>query len=150
MDGFKIKTNIKKSNIQNAGLGRFSLEECSPHSLIRVQKNNVNIYIYKNESEFAENFSDGISRFYHTSSHYSKIGKNYVYLNFPPMYTNHSADPNISFIYYDDIKITFAFKHIKTGDELVNNYLEYSKVDWFEKFLNKKNKISLRQMALNI
>ena len=70
-------------------------------------------------------------------------------MNFPPMYTNHSRDPNVSMHYNITEKLTILERDVIDGEEMVQDYAEYSEVKWFEDLLVEKGvKQSIRQFGI--
>ena len=70
-------------------------------------------------------------------------------MNFPPMYTNHSTNPNVTMYYHETEKLTVLERDVVDGEEMVQDYAEYSEVKWFEDFLVEKGvKQSIRQFGV--
>ena len=75
--------------------------------------------------------------------------QNCICMNFPPMYTNHSRDPNVSMHYSTTEKLTVLERDVIDGEEMVQDYAEYSEVKWFEDLLVEKGvKQSIRQFGI--
>jgi SET domain-containing protein len=55
------------------------------------------------------------------------------------MYTNHSSTPNIKYKYdYNaKVKTTLAARDIARGDELLQDYGSFSKVEWFTEYIKE-------------
>jgi len=144
---FYIETEIKESNILNAGIGRFLLEDCKKDTVIRKQKiNSQELFKFTDESNFSIIDLDVLRHYAHTSPK-DNLEDNSIYLNDPPLYTNHSDNPNVYFIFNEDFKYTLSKFDLKKGDELYQNYNDFKKIEWFENFLNNKNIKSLRQFG---
>ena len=72
-----------------------------------------------------------------------------ICMNFPPMYTNHSTNPNVTMHYHGTEKLTLLERDVVDGEEMVQDYAEYSEVKWFEDFLVEKGvKQSIRQFGV--
>lgn len=141
---FLVETEVKQSNIPNAGRGRFFCKDYEKETIIRKQKvDSDELYIFNNEKQLELVNFDYLLNFGH-SRPIEDINDNSIYLNNPPLFTNHSNVPNIYFIYNNDEKYTIASKDVKKGEELYQDYSIYKKIDWFEHFLEKNNKKSLR------
>ena len=152
---FKIDTFIGPSTI--AGNGRFFNENVKKGTIIREQKiNSPSLLKFDNENDLMTYISstnkdlEKIRHFFHTTPSYSKFYRNSVFLNNPYMYTNHSFNPNIYFEYTENYKYTITSKDVKIGDEMFQDYLNFSKVECFENFLKEYNFTSSRELALNI
>lgn len=151
---FKIDTFIGPSTI--AGNGRFFNENVKKGTIIREQKiNSPSLLKFDNENELMNYISlnkdlEKIRHFFHTTPSDSKFYKNSVFLNNPYMFTNHSFNPNIYFEYTENYKYTITSKDVKIGDEMFQDYLNFSKVNWFENFLKEHNFTSSREFAFNL
>lgn len=164
---FIVNTIIKDSTI--SGKGRFFNQDLKKGTIIRKQEispssksllkfdneHELSNYIYLlnggtlNNELFLEKLIEK-THFFHTVPCDSEFYKNSVFLNEPYMFTNHSHDPNIEFIYTKDWKYTITCQNVKRGDEIVQSYLNFSKIDWFENFLNKYKISSCREFALKL
>jgi len=145
---FLIPTIIKTSNIKNAGSGRFFIENHKKGTIIREQIiNSDSLHVIKNKEECKKYDIELLKHFGHSLPNNSEIKTNYVYINFPPMNTNHSLDNNIDFLFKDNKKITFLIKDVKSGEEILQNYSNFRKVDWFEDYLHENNLISARELG---
>ena len=148
MSDFLIKTIIQPSSIQGAGTGRFFVEDHKKGTIIRKQKmGSDNLHVIKNKDELDKYNLQLLKHFGHSKPKHSELKTNYIYLNFPPMNTNHSEDNNIDFIYVHDEKITYLTKDVNAGDEIFQNYRNFEKVDWFEEYLHEKGEISARELG---
>ena len=148
MSDFFIKTIIQPSSIQGAGTGRFFVEDHNKGTIIRKQKmGSDNLHVIKNKDELDKYNLQLLKHFGHSKPKHSEIKTNYIYLNFPPMNTNHSEDNNIDFIYVHNEKITYLTKDVKAGDEIFQNYRNFERVYWFEEYLHEKGEISARELG---
>ena len=151
MNNFLVKTIIQPSTIEGAGTGRFFVEDQKKGTIIRKQKiGSESLYVIKNKEELSKYNLQLLKHFGHSKPKHSELKTNYVYLNFPPMNTNHSEDNNIDFIYVHDEKITYLTKDVKAGDEMFQNYRNFEKVHWFEEYLHEKGEISARELGMLI
>ena len=148
MSIFLVKTIIHSSSIPGAGTGRFFVEDQKKGTIIRKQKiGSDSLHVIKTRDELDKYNLQLLKHFGHSKPKHSELKTNYVYLNFPPMNTNHSEDNNIDFIYVHDEKITYLTKDVKAGDEIFQNYRNFEKVDWFEEYLHGKGEISARELG---
>ena len=148
MSDFLIKTVIHSSSIQGAGTGRFFVEDHRKGTIIRKQKiGSDNLHVIKNRDDLDKYNLQLLKHFGHSKPKHSELTTNYVYLNFPPMNTNHSENNNIDFIYTNNEKITYLTKDVKAGDEIFQDYRNFEKVEWFEKYLHEKDLISARELG---
>tara|TARA_B100001250_G_C19663110_1_gene728041 strand:+ start:238 stop:687 length:450 start_codon:yes stop_codon:yes gene_type:complete len=144
--GFLINTYTKSSNIQNAGIGRFFAEDGKKGDTVRVQNIQDDLFIYRNIEELKTcNYP---YKFGHSKPNISN--DNMVYFNKEPLYTNHSKFNNVAFKFTDDTKITYLIRDVKKDDEMLQDYTSYSKIEWYEDYLNSINEQSLRQFALSM
>ena len=151
METFRIKTEIKESLIPGAGRGRFFAEYCKKGTIVRVQIiPSEKIFVFKNVDQLKSVSYENLVHFCHTKPIRSTLSTDYVYLNNPPLYTNHSTNNNIDFHYTDTKKITYTTRDVKAGEEMVQNYCNYTKVDWFENYLHSINAISVREFGERI
>jgi len=74
-----------------------------------------------------------------------------VLLNVPADFSNHGKEgvcqANVRNVYLSDRKLFVTTRPVKAGDELFNDYTDYSTVSWFENYLNKQGEISIRQFG---
>lgn len=151
MTEFLIKTIVKPSTIKDAGKGRFFVEDQKKGTIIRKQIiNSDSLHVIKNREELKKYDLYLLMHFGHSKPKHSKLNTNYVYLNFPPMNTNHSEDSNIDFIYSNSEKITYLTKDVKAGEEIFQNYRNFEKIEWFENYLHEKNLISARELGVSL
>ena len=144
---FLINTEVKLSNIPNAGNGRFFSEDCEKDTIIRKQLiDSEELYILKPDSNLELINKHYLLNFAH-SRPIEDIDDNCIYLNNPPLYTNHSKEPNIYFVYDKGEKFTITSKDVKKGEEMYQDYSNYRYIDWYEKYLEKINKKSLRHFG---
>ena len=66
------------------------------------------------------------------------------------MNTNHSSDANIMYEFDETEKRTILLRDVEAGEEMLQNYTFFTKVDWFEDYLNSNNLISARQLGEEI
>ena len=143
MSNFLVKTIIQPSTIEGSqGLEDFFVRIKKKGTIIRKQKigGSASLHVIKNKEELSKYNLQLLKHFGHSKPKHSELKTNYVYLNFPPMNTNHSEDSNIDFIYVHDEKITYLTKDVKAGDEMFQNYRNFERVDWFEEYLHEKVK----------
>ncbi len=151
LDGFQIETEIKLSNIPEAGEGRFFKKSYKKNTIVRIQKiGSETLHVIKNKEELLKYNLQLLKHFGHSKPKHSGLENNHVYLNFPPMNTNHSEDNNIDFLYSNGEKITYLTKDVNVGDEMFQNYRNFEKVDWFEEYLHENNEISARELGILI
>jgi hypothetical protein len=148
---FKLKTDIKKSSIDGAGLGRFFGGNFKKGEILRIQdlNNCDHIVIINNEKEAILYDMDFMYNFGHSIPD-DNIDKSYehsIFLNVPPMFSNHSFTPNIRYKYEDDKKITMLTKDVKEGEEIVQDYSKQTNVDWYINLLNKNDLIPLQKQC---
>ena len=143
---FLIESEVKLSSICDAGNGRYFLEDCEQDTIIRTQLiGSDELYLFKNEKNLEVLNMDHLQNYGHSvPKEYENDYENMILLNDPPLFTNHSKESNIYFIYKNDTKYTLTSKCVKKGDEMYQDYTIYKKIDWFEDFLNKQNRKSLR------
>lgn len=147
-DGFLIKTEVKHSIIPGAGRGRFFTHDCLAGKVIRIQDMNTDLNIYKNVSDILLENTDLVTNFAHGRCKDSDIDSTHVYVNKIPFYTNHSSNNNISFRIRTGKKLTYTTCHVKAGEEMLQNYEEYTPVTWYENYLYSIDKISLRELGI--
>ena len=90
---------------------------------------------------------DILKHFGHTLPIHSNIKTNFVYLNFPPMNTNHSIYNNIDFEYTENEKLTYLTRDVYSGEEIYQNYCNFSECKWFEDYLHKYERVSARELG---
>jgi len=146
--GFLIKTELKDSIIPGAGRGRFFSQDCLAGKIVRIQDMNTDLNIYKNVSDIMRENTELVINFAHGRCKDSDIDSSHVYINKLPFYTNHSANNNISFRIRTGKKITYTTCDVKTGEEMLQNYEEYTPVPWYETYLYSLDKISLRELGI--
>jgi len=149
--GFLIETVVKPSSIPNAGRGRFFINNHKKDTIIRKQIiGSDNLHCIKNKEGLDKYDIDFLKHFGHTKPKHSEIETNYVYLNNPSMNTNHSLNNNIDYIYTNCEKITRLTRDVKAGEEMLQNYCNFTKNEWFEDFLHKADMISARELGEHI
>ena len=137
---FKINTIIQKSLIDGAGNGRFFDQDCKKGTLIREQEFNSDELVILKSTKDIEKYkvtNKELIHFCHSIPD-SHENNNIVYLNRPPMVTNHSEDPNIYYV-YSDKKRTYTLRDIKKGEEMYQDYKSFSEVKWFTDYLKDKH-----------
>lgn len=148
MSKFLINTLIKSSSIEGAGTGRFFVEDHNKGTIIRRQIiGSDSLHVIKKKEQLQKYNLELLKHFGHSKPKHSELKTNYVYLNFPPMNTNHSENNNIDFLYTDTEKITYITKDVKGGDEIFQNYCNFEKIEWFEDYLHEQELISARELG---
>ena len=146
---FEVPTEIKPSSIPGAGNGRFFKCKLNKFTIIRRQKiGSDSLHILKNIDDLKKYDLSYLKDFGHSLPQNCIIKNNYVYLNFPPMCTNHSNFPNIDYIYSDSEKITYTICDVQENDEILQDYSKFRKIKWFEDYLHKNNMISARELGI--
>ena len=149
--GFLIPTYVKESTIKSAGKGRFIIGNHKKGSIIIKQEiNSETLHVIKNKDELKNYNIELLKHFAHTEPKDCNLKTNYVYLNFPPMNTNHSENNNIDYIYFDKYKITYLIRNVKDNEELLQNYCNFKQNNWFEDYLHNNKLISARELGINI
>lgn len=136
---FKINTIVQKSLIDGAGNGRFFNQDCKKDTLIREQEFNSDELIVLKSTKDIEKYNVSNSELIHFchSIPNNHLNNNLVYLNRPPMVTNHSSNPNIYYV-YSDKKRTYTLRDVKKGEEMYQDYNQFTEVKWFTKYLKDK------------
>mgnify|MGYP001274679257 CR=1 FL=1 len=146
-----IKTEIKSSTIAGAGKGRFFLENCKRGTIIRIQLIGSELLTFNSVSELKDANKDLTINFGHSKSKNSTIDtdtdRDTIYINNVPLYTNHSLNNNIAFLYFSDRKITYTTRDVYSGEEILQNYCDYTEVPWYEDYLHSIGEISLREFG---
>lgn len=147
---FKISTIIQKSLIDGAGNGRFFNQDCKKNTLIREQDYDSNELIILKSPEDIEKYNvtnQELTHFCHSipNNHDSDY---FIYINRPPMVTNHSDKPNIIYI-YSDKKRTYTLRDVKKGEELYQDYRNFSEVNWFTEYLKDKHSTTWAKHLFN-
>ena len=138
MESFKIKTIIKKSLIPNAGNGRFFDQDYKKGTLVREQDfSSDELIVLKSIEDFKKyNVTDNeLIHFCHSIPN-NHDSNNFIYLNRPPMVTNHSDSPNIYYV-YSDKKRTYTLRDVKKGEEMYQDYNQFTEVKWFTDYLKE-------------
>tara|TARA_B100001094_G_scaffold330601_1_gene396207 strand:- start:2995 stop:3465 length:471 start_codon:yes stop_codon:yes gene_type:complete len=155
MEQWHVKTEIKESNIVGAGNGRFFCDNYKKGTIVRKQKltNIHHILKFKNEN-CVKDFKNintlvhfGHSAPSNTMSHRSN---GVIFVNVPFMNTNHSKDPNIKYKFTKHNKYTVLTRDVKKGDEMLQDYTKFSKVQWFEEHLKQQQLLSCRQLGYKL
>lgn len=146
---FKVKTIVKKSNIEGAGRGRFVLEDCKKGTIIRKSKIDEDLIIFNNLEELSSFYNkseenvDRIENF--AWSNKTKVNKVFLYNNH--FFYNFGFSYNFEHEFTDNYYLAYCNQDLKSGDELLGNYLSYPKIEWFENFMISKNKKCPRMFA---
>jgi hypothetical protein len=146
-DNIHIKTEITDSGIPGAGMGRFFKEDCKKGTIVRVQSIDSDLHVFNNLDELKQANLDTVLNFAHTRSSDSDVETSEVFINKQCLYTNHSKDNNIAFKFMENKKITYTTRDVKSGEEMFQNYNDYTPVSWYENYLHTIGKISLRELA---
>jgi|TARA_B110000240_G_C13171599_1_gene313860 hypothetical protein len=146
--GFLIDTELKRSSILGAGIGRFFTQPCEKGNIVRIQDMVVDLEVYKSVADLMVANNDLVLNFAHGRCCDSDIDTDHIYINKIPFYTNHSSHNNISFRIRDGKKLTYAIRDIQAGEEMLQNYEEYTTIPWFENYLHSIDKISLREFGI--
>ena len=147
---FLVETDIKESTIPNAGKGRFFSKNYNKGQIVRVQCINSELHVFKNVSELKMADEDMILNFAHTRCANSDVQTTDVYVNKERLFTNHSSNNNVAFKYMGNNKYTYTTRDVLLGEEMLQNYNDYTPVTWFEDYLHSIGKISLREFALSL
>lgn len=160
--GFQKQTEIKASLIPGAGKGRFALEDLPKGTIVRIQTIGSKELQVFHSTQDLQSIDDGLLINYcHTLPTYSchaiktcSSPPARVFLNAPGMYTNHGSGihETIEYRYTATHKYTIAKRDILKGEELLQDYRYFRKVDWFEDYLAsfQDGRLSLRQLGLDI
>jgi len=147
--GYNFKTVVKASNIPEAGRGRFADEDIPAGEWVRsVCIDGAHLKEYSNWDELnAEKDHDWVVNFIHTPTDGSEMAKkNKVYGAHPMHFHNHSLEPNCVVVWEDGCRKTKSLRDIKKGEEFLENYGNFGKVDWFENKLAENDEWSVRQL----
>ena len=147
---FLVKTEIKESTIPNAGKGRFFCNNYNKGQLVRVQSIDSDLHVFKNVSELKAVDEDLILNFAYTRCYDSDVQTTDVYVNKERLFTNHSSNNNVAFKYMGNNKYTYTTRDVNAGEEMFQNYNDYTPVRWFEDYLHSIGKTSLREFALSL
>lgn len=158
--GLQRKTEIKAFLIFGAGKGRFALEDLPKGSVVRIQRiDSKELHVFDGVEDLDDIADSLLINYCHTLPAYSKSGinkthGNRIFLNVPGMCINHGSgtSENIEYQYTATHKYTIAKRNIRTGEELLQDYRDYSKVAWFEDYMASLDdgRLSLRQLGLEI
>ena len=152
-DGFYIPSEIKQSAIPNAGRGRFFVEDHKKGTVVRKQVlNSSTLKVFRNVQDVADAGLDMeyLGHFGHSTPKDCDLHKDVMFINTPPMHSQHSADSdsaNIHYLYTDTEKICVLMKDVKAGDEFMQDYTNFKEVKWFEEHLNSQKFKSPRQFG---
>ena len=149
-DDMHIKTEIRDSGIAGAGKGRFFKEDCKKGTIVRVQSINSDLHVYNNLEELKQANTESVVNFAHTRPLDSDVQTSQVFINKERLYTNHSSNNNIAFKFIGNKKLTYTTRDVSSGEEMFQNYLDYTPVPWYENYLHSIGKMSLREFALSL
>lgn len=149
-DDMHIKTEIRDSGIAGAGKGRFFKEDCKKGTIVRVQSINSDLHVYNNLEELKQANTESVVNFAHTRPRDSDVQTSQVFINKERLYTNHSSNNNIAFKFIGNKKLTYTTRDVSSGEEMFQNYLDYTPVPWYENYLHSIGKMSLREFALSL
>ena len=152
--GFKVETYLGSSTIPEAGLGRFVATDIKKGDIVRVQKiGDKTLECYASETDMAARIArDGIQYleyFGHTGPQARPETRDLVFVNNPPLYSNHctGAAKNIETVWDGDVKYIRATRDISPGEELMEDYRSFGEVGWFEAFLVLDGRVPVRQLG---
>lgn len=146
-DDIHVKTEIADSGIVGAGKGRFFKEDCKKGTIVRVQSIDSDLHVFNNLDELKQASVDTVLNFAHTRPRDSDVETSEVFINKERLYTNHSIDNNIAFKFIGNKKLTYTTRDVKSGEEMFQNYNDYTPVSWYESYLHTLGKMSLREFA---
>mmetsp|Transcript_10710 Transcript_10710/g.16413 ORF Transcript_10710/g.16413 Transcript_10710/m.16413 type:complete len:194 (-) Transcript_10710:456-1037(-) len=149
--GFQVPTRLGISTIPEAGLARFLCVDVKKGDIIRKQKlGGPNLDYFDSVASMEKRLNkDGLSFF----EHFGHVGpqdapetKGLLVTNFPPLYSNHCTGPNknIETVWDGDVKYIRACRDAFAGEELMEDYRNFGKLEWFEQFLLEHNKTPVR------
>eukprot|EP01084_Bolivina_argentea_P315943 547534_1 len=165
-EGFKYKTEVKKSRIKDAGDGRFTLEFIPKDSIISqkelVSVNSSNIFDH-DKMIFMKNVDDlnflinlYLKKFkdlkrkellkylnWFIASRNNKM----LYLNTTSECENHSHNENAISIYDNKHMTTYSSKDIYSGQEIVVNYTQYKFPKFYLDFCKENKMIDPKTFA---
>ena len=145
---FKVKTYIDKSTIPAAGNGRFFKDFIPNGTVVREQEiNTPQLMSFSSVEELRSVEINKMINYCHSVPINCNYHKNKVFLNTPPMVSNHSINANVYYIFTETHKYCIANRDINPGEELLQNYCKFSKVKWYEEYLHKLGKISVREFG---
>lgn len=150
VDGMHIKTEIKSSAIAGAGQGRFFTQDCTKGTIVRAQSIDTDLYVFNNLDELKQANMDDVINFSHTVPRGTDMQTSQVFINKERLYTNHSFNNNIAFKFIGNKKVTYTTCDVKLGEEMLQNYLDYTPVPWFEEYLRHIGKMNQRMFALSL
>jgi len=152
-DGFYVPTVIKQSSIPNAGKGRFFVQDHKKGTVVRIQEfDGPNIKVFRNVQEVLDAGFDMeyLGHFGHSTPKDCDIHDDVMFVNTPPMCSQHSADndnANIHYLYRENEKICVLRRDVKADEEFLQDYTNFKEVKWFEEYLNSKKYRSPRQFG---
>lgn len=142
-----VNTEIMDSGIAGAGKGRFFMEDCKKGTVVRVQSIDTDLFVYNNLEELKQADFDAVLNFAHTRPRDSDVEASEVFINKERLYTNHSNENNIAFKFVGNKKLAYTTRDVKAGEEMFQNYNDFSAVAWYETYLHSLGKMSLREFA---
>lgn len=142
-----VNTEIMDSGIAGAGKGRFFMEDCKKGTVVRVQSIDTDLFVYSNLEELKQADFDAVLNFAHTRPRDSDVEASEVFINKERLYTNHSNENNIAFKFVGNKKLAYTTRDVKAGEEMFQNYNDFSAVAWYETYLHSLGKMSLREFA---
>jgi len=152
-DGFYIPSEIRQSAIPNAGRGRFFVKDHKKGTVVRKQVlNGPNLKVFRSVKEVTDGGLDmeHLGHFGHSTPKDCALHQDVMFLNTPPMHSQHSADndnANIHYLYTENEKICVLMKDVKAGEEFMQDYTNFKEVRWFEEHLNSQKFKSPRQFG---
>ena len=146
-DNMCVKTKIMDSGIAGAGKGRFFMEDCKKGTIVRVQSIDTDLFVYTNLEQLKQADPDAVINFAHTRPRDSDVEASEVFINKERLYTNHSNENNIAFKFVGNKKLAYTTRDVKAGEEMFQNYNDFSAVVWYETYLHSLGKMSLREFA---
>ena len=155
-DGFYIPSEIKQSVIPNAGRARFFVQDHKSGTVVRKQiLGSSTLKVYRNIEDVNDAGIDieHLGHFGHSTPKDCDLHENVMFVNTPPMHSQHSADSdnsNINYLYTDTEKICVLRRDVKAGEEFMQDYTNFKEVKWFEDHLNAKKFKSPRQFGTEL
>jgi len=66
------------------------------------------------------------------------------------MFSNHSTNPNIAYRYTKQQKIAYTTRDVKAGDEILQDYCEFSNVKWYSDYVTELGETWSKPFAENL
>lgn len=137
---FKVETEIKKSNITNAGLGVFTKEFIKKGSSVWYYNKSSVLELTNEQLETIKNSEHHEFNRYLTEYMYFNTGLNKSIIDLDnTKFINHSYEPNTINTGYESI----ALRDIEIGEEIYENYNDYGAMPENMDYLHKKYNIWL-------